>query len=99
MTSANLTYSKRTYGAGGSPDAEATSEPSNVRTFRIALLIVALPLFAQTFHYIKDLPLLWTVSKAFPVISAPLLLALFQRYLSVSSTELRKPILRAVSSV
>ena len=79
MTSANLTYSKRTYDAGGSPDAEAPSEPSNLRTFRIALLIVALPLFAQTFHYIKDLPLLWTVSKAFPVISAPLLLALFWR--------------------
>lgn len=46
---------------------------------RITILTLALPLFAQTFHYMKDLPPLWALSKAFPILSAPLALALFWR--------------------
>jgi hypothetical protein len=48
---------------------------------RIAILTLALPMFAQTFHYIKDLSFLWALSKAFPILSAPLALALLWRRL------------------
>ncbi|MET1755779.1 hypothetical protein ABVV53_09965 [Novosphingobium sp. RD2P27] len=38
------------------------------------LLIAALPLFGQTFHYMKDLKPLWALSKAFPLLSLLLVL-------------------------
>ena len=63
-------------------DAHTSSlaaEEDTSRWLRIAILALALPLFAQTFHYIKDLPPLWALSKAFPILSAPLALALFWR--------------------
>ncbi len=46
---------------------------------RVALLIVALPIFGQTFHYMKDLQPLWALSKAFPLLSLPLGAALLLR--------------------
>jgi hypothetical protein len=46
---------------------------------RIALLVALLPLFGQTFHYMKDLRPLWALSKAFPLLSLPLALVLLVR--------------------
>ncbi|MGV7240912.1 hypothetical protein [Caballeronia sp. M23-90] len=39
-------------------------------------LLVLLPMFGQTFHYISALPPLWALSKAFPVLSLPAVLLL-----------------------
>jgi hypothetical protein len=39
-------------------------------------LLAVLPLFGQTFHYISVLPPLWALSKAFPVVSLPLMFRL-----------------------
>lgn len=49
----------------------------DVRWTRVALLVALLPLFGQSFHYVKMLPPLWALSKAFPVLSLPLCLFLF----------------------
>ncbi len=46
---------------------------------RTVLLVFALPLFGQTFHYMKDLPPLWALSKALPIISLPLAFPLLLR--------------------
>lgn len=42
--------------------------------WRVVLLVLVLPLFGQTLHYMKDLKPLWALSKAFPVLSLPLVL-------------------------
>ncbi|WP_019937760.1 hypothetical protein [Bordetella sp. FB-8] len=42
------------------------------------LLIAVLPLFGQTFHYIKALMPLWALSKAWPILSLPLALHLMR---------------------
>jgi hypothetical protein len=42
----------------------------------VAPLVALLPLFGQTFHYMKVLPPLWALSKAFPVLALPLALVL-----------------------
>lgn len=47
--------------------------------WRVALLLVLLPLFGQSFHYIKDLKPLWALSKAFPILSLPLILPVLTR--------------------
>jgi hypothetical protein len=39
-------------------------------------LLAVLPLFGETFHYIANLRPLWMLSKAFPVLSLPLVLSL-----------------------
>jgi hypothetical protein len=59
----------------GDEEAEAGS----ASRWRTGLLIVALPLFGQTFHYMKDLPPLWALSKALPLISLPLAYPLLLR--------------------
>jgi hypothetical protein len=47
-----------------------------VRPRIIGWLLALLPMFGQTFHYISGLPPLWALSKAFPVISLPVILRL-----------------------
>jgi len=44
----------------------------------IAILLAALPMFGQIFHYMKDLMPLWALSKAFPILSLPLALVVFR---------------------
>jgi hypothetical protein len=56
-------------------DADADREP--LRPGIMAVLLMALPMFGQIFHYMKDLMPLWAFSKAFPVLSLPLGLVLF----------------------
>lgn len=51
-------------------DADADDSPLRIGVMTI--LIIALPMFGQIFHYMKDLPALWTLSKAFPILSLPL---------------------------
>lgn len=47
--------------------------------WRVVLLVILLPLFGQSFHYIKDLKPLWALSKAFPILSLPLILPVLTR--------------------
>lgn len=65
----------RRAGAG----ALAAPVPDAGARMRLWVLVLALPMFGQTFHYMKDLPPLWALSKAFPVLSLPLVLALLWR--------------------
>ncbi|MGP7796758.1 hypothetical protein [Sphingomonas sp. CLY1604] len=48
----------------------------DVRWVQVACLVAVLPLFGQSFHYVKLLPPLWALSKAFPILSLPLCLYL-----------------------
>ena len=59
------------------PDDVAADAPLRPRT--VLLLLVMLPLFGQSFHYVKDLYPLWALSKAFPVLSLPLIFAMIRR--------------------
>ncbi|MDR3517274.1 MAG: hypothetical protein P4M00_15805 [Azospirillaceae bacterium] len=52
------------------PDFLDTAVPP--RGLPLAVLLLSLPLFGQIFHYMKDLPSLWALSKAFPILSLPL---------------------------
>lgn len=51
-----------------------------ISSTRTAGLLLLLPLFSQTFHYMKDLPPLWALSKVFPILSLPLILPVIQRW-------------------
>ena len=62
-------------GASTAPSAAADAEPA-LRWSRVAALVAVLPLFGQSFHYVKDLPPLWALSKALPILSLPLALVL-----------------------
>ncbi|SAI66803.1 Lipid A core-O-antigen ligase and related enzymes [Bordetella ansorpii] len=42
-------------------------------------LVILLPLFGQTFHYMTDIRPLWALSKAFPLLSLPLALRLMSQ--------------------
>ncbi|HEY0296442.1 MAG TPA: hypothetical protein VGC69_14015 [Bordetella sp.] len=53
-----------------------STDPARPRILR--WLVVVLPLFGQTFHYINALLPLWALSKAFPVLSLPLALWLMR---------------------
>ncbi|MCA0201140.1 MAG: hypothetical protein LCH56_09915 [Proteobacteria bacterium] len=64
-----------THGRGVIP-ANADVTPS--RPGVIAILLAALPMFGQIFHYMKDLMPLWALSKAFPILSLPLALVVFR---------------------
>lgn len=66
---------------GGDSFPVADTDRAAVRSsrLRVAALVALLPLFGQTFHYMKDLPPLWALSKVFPIISLPLALPLFAR--------------------
>lgn len=44
----------------------------------LAVLLLVLPFFGQSFHYMKGLLPFWAVSKAFPILSLPLALVLFR---------------------
>ncbi|MCC6913581.1 MAG: hypothetical protein IT566_07750 [Rhodospirillaceae bacterium] len=55
-------------------DADLTPSRAGV----LVILLATLPMFGQIFHYMKDLMPLWTLSKAFPILSLPLALAVFR---------------------
>jgi hypothetical protein len=44
----------------------------------VLVLLPLLPLFGESFHYVKGLLPLWALSKAFPLLSLPLALVLFR---------------------
>lgn len=48
-----------------------------VRVGLVAMLCLVLPLFGQTFHYIKVILPLWALSKAWPILTLPIALRLF----------------------
>jgi hypothetical protein len=52
-------------------------QAADVRWTYVAMLVAVLPLFGQSFHYVKLLPPAWALSKAFPILSLPLCLILF----------------------
>jgi hypothetical protein len=68
-------------GRRGAPNARApsiltgwqgvASTAPALRWTRVAPLVALLPLFGQTFHYMKALPPLWALSKAFPCWHCP----------------------------
>ena len=63
----------------------ADSDETPLRPGVMAVLLLALPMFGQIFHYMKDLLPLWSLSKAFPILSLPLALVVF-RHPSVPMT-------------
>ena len=65
--------------AAAAPGGAATRDRVSGATSRVALLIALLPLFGQTFHYMKDLRPMWALSKALPLVSLPLALPLLTR--------------------
>jgi hypothetical protein len=65
-------------GAEDEGEAPVLSETVPARSKTMTLLVMALPLFGQFFHYMKDLLPLWALSKAFPVLSLPLILVLIR---------------------
>jgi len=67
------------FGFAPSPTADRAGEGEAAWNWRIVLLIAVLPLFGQTFHYMKDLKPLWALSKAFPLLSLPLILPVLTR--------------------
>lgn len=44
----------------------------------MAILLLVLPFFGQSFHYMKDLLPFWALAKAFPVVSLPMAFMLFR---------------------
>ncbi len=61
--------------------AEAQAEEQDreaIRWGKVMLLVALLPLFGEVFHYVKGLPALWALSKAFPVLSLPLAIFIFR---------------------
>lgn len=55
----------------GMPAARSAVMPA-LRWSHVAALLAVLPLFGQSFHYVKDLAPLWALSKVFPILSLPL---------------------------
>lgn len=53
--------------------------PARLDREKVMMLVILLPLFGQSFHYIKDLPPLWALSKAFPLLALPLAPVLLYR--------------------
>lgn len=50
-----------------------------IRWRRFVILFLLLPFFGGTFSYVKNLHALWALTKAFPIISVPLIVPLFWR--------------------
>lgn len=69
----------------GAIPADADMTPS--RAGVILILLAALPMFGQIFHYMKDLMPLWTLSKAFPILSLPLALVVFRHQMPPMSRQ------------
>jgi hypothetical protein len=65
--------------AGGSRQNSGVSVLARAWNWRVVLLVALLPLFGQTLHYMKDLKPLWALSKAFPILSLPLILPVLTR--------------------
>lgn len=63
--------------AGPSPARTIRRDAAGVRWRHVLALVLVLPIFGQSFHYVKSIPALWALSKAFPIVSLPLCLALF----------------------
>jgi hypothetical protein len=57
-------------------DLPAIFAPTNARRWVIGSLAVLLLFFGQTFHYLMAVWILWAISKAFPILSLPAILAL-----------------------
>jgi hypothetical protein len=53
--------------------------PARLAWEKVTILVLMLPLFGQSFHYVKDIPPLWALSKAFPLIALPLAPVLLYR--------------------
>ncbi len=64
-------------GAAAEATPYAASDTESLRWGHVAALLVLLPLFGQSFHYVKSLAPLWALSKAFPILSLPLAVFLF----------------------
>ncbi|MGK2908460.1 MAG: hypothetical protein ACSLE1_01445 [Sphingobium sp.] len=62
--------------------------PARLDREKVMMLVFFLPLFGQSFHYIKDLPPLWALSKAFPLLALPLAPVLLYRPYSPFSRQL-----------
>ncbi|WP_145958930.1 hypothetical protein [Sphingobium sp. SCG-1] len=62
--------------------------PARLDWGKVTILLLMLPLFGQSFHYIKDLPPLWALSKAFPLVALPLAPVLLYRPYSPFSRQL-----------
>ena len=67
-------------GLGARREPAATLHPAAIplRWAYVLLLLILLPLFGESFHYVKALPPLWALSKAFPLLSLPLALVLLR---------------------
>ena len=63
--------------AAGSPSVRIRRDGMAMRWQHVLVLALVLPIFGQSFHYVKSVPALWALSKAFPIMSLPLCLALF----------------------
>lgn len=59
-----------------STEAPARAVRARVRPMMVAALLPPFLLFGQVFHYVKVMPPIWALSKAFPVLSLPLMLVL-----------------------
>jgi hypothetical protein len=66
----------RVLSAGGAMALGEAGRAGAVRVWVLAVLLLVLPLFGQTFHYIKTIPALWALSKAWPILTLPLALRL-----------------------
>ena len=53
---------------------KAKATAATVSTWRVAILIAALPLFSSAFQYVIDAPVLYALSKAWPLLTFPLAL-------------------------
>jgi hypothetical protein len=51
----------------------ALEKPSSAQWWRVLIALFALPMFAQCFQYMVDIPALYLLSKAWPVLTLPLL--------------------------
>ena len=63
---------------GRRPAATVPREARVIRWRYVLVLLPLLPLFGESFHYVKSLPPLWALSKAFPLVSLPLAVFLFR---------------------
>ncbi len=61
-----------------SRSADGAAGAIGLRWRQMIVLLALLPLFGQSFHYVKMLPAFWALSKAFPILSLPLCLYLFR---------------------
>jgi hypothetical protein len=73
---------------GAPPTWRGRFDALDVRWPRVLALLAVLPLFGQSFHYVKMLPPLWALSKAFPIVTLPLVLLLLPGERPVASRQM-----------